>query len=96
MILLCGVLFFIATPLCHAQDAGKLFEVKTLQAEVSSALTPAITSSAALGTAIEKPVKEVSERPWYWRFMEGIVMSAAKYNTEKQSDGRPLPQSNPR
>ena len=94
LILVSVTLIATAPLLCHAQEPGTLLDVKTVQAEVSPAFVPEITNSPALRPAEVKPAREVSEISWYWRFLGMIAISAAKYNTDKQSDGRPGPLGN--
>lgn len=95
-ILLCGILVFTATSLCHAQDPGKLFDIKTPQAKISSSSILDITNTSPPRAAEAKPDKGFSEQPWYWRFLKWLAIDVARYNTEKQSDGRPLPLGNSR
>lgn len=96
LILLCGMLISVATPLCHAQEAGKLFDVKMPKEAVSPVLVPepAITPGLRMETA--KPAKGVPEKSWFRRLLEGTAIGAATYNTEKESDGRPQPRINSR
>lgn len=94
LILLCGALIVTATTLCHAQEPVTLLDVKTVKAEASPIFVPEITNNPALRPTEAKPAKEASEQLWYWRFLGMIAMSAAEYNTVKQSDGRPGPHGN--
>ena len=96
LILLCGILIATATPLCHAQDPVKLFDVKMPQAAVSSASIPGIANTTVTGPVEVKPANKVSELPWYLKIIGWFAMDIARYNTEKQSDGRPYPLNNPR
>lgn len=73
---------------CNAQEP--------LQAENPTppvVLLPATLPQPAVDPLLErvdkKPAKQVTETPWFWRFMEGIAIGAATHNTQKQSDGRP-------
>lgn len=94
LILLSGTLIATAPLLSHAKETGTLLDVKTVHAEVSPVFVPEITNTPALRPAEAKPAREVPEQSWYWRFLEMIAISAAKYNTDKQSDGRPDPHGN--
>lgn len=94
LILLCGALIVTATTLCHAQEPGTLLDVKTVRTEASPVFVPEITNTPAVRPAEVKPAREVTETPWFWRFLGMIAMSAAEYNTVKQSDGRPGPHGN--
>jgi hypothetical protein len=94
LMLLCGMVIATVTPLCHAQEPGTLLDVRTPQAEVSPVFVPEITNTPALRPAEVKPARIVSENSWYWRILQGILLGAAKYNTDKQSDGRPGPLGN--
>lgn len=96
LVLLCGILIFTATLSCRAQESVKLPEVKPSPTILSPLSVPEITNSAVTGPSQVKPDKKASERAWYWRFMEGIIMGTAKYNTDKQNDGRPQPPANSR
>ena len=96
LILLLGLLISTATPLCYAQDPGTLFEVKKPQAEVSPAFVPEITNTAVPVPAQVKPDKKAPGRSWLWRLFEGTLLGAARYNTDKQGDGRPQPAANSR
>lgn len=88
-ILLCGIAIFTAYPLCHAQDTETQSVVKRPQETVSPVLLPEIADISPPLPAEEKPVKKVIEASWYWRFLGWLAMDFARYNTEKQSDGRP-------
>jgi len=96
LILLCGMFISTSTPLCHAQDNGKLPEGNEQSPAVASALLPKTINNHPPVPAQVKTDHEVSEKPWLWRFLEMITIGAAKYNTEKQSDGRPRPLDNSR
>jgi hypothetical protein len=89
--LLCGMLISMATWPSHAQEFANLFDVKIPQAELSPVYVPDIKNTQPPRQAPSKPDKEVWERSWYWILLEGIALGAARYNTEKQSDGRPQP-----
>lgn len=95
-ILLCGLLICSTTPLCHAQDAGMPSETKKTQTVVAPALSPKVVPPPLQVPEPAKPVKKTSEKSWFRRIMEGTVMGAAIYNTDRQSDGRPSPTSNSR
>lgn len=95
-LLMSGVLICSACSLCHAQDSGKLYDVKTAQAKMSSAAIPDLTGSSPPEATQAPSVKDGPGKHWFWRFLEGIVLGAAKYNTEKEGDGRPYPGINPR
>lgn len=95
-ILLCGIAVSTATPLCHAQDAGMPSEVKKPQTAVSPALFPVTVNTPSPMPAQENPAKGASETSWYWRILGWLAMDIARYNTEKQSDGRPNPLGNSR
>lgn len=88
-ILLLGILVFVATTLCHAQEPRKLFDVKTLPKEASPVLAPESAIIADPRAAQTKSAREVPEKSWFRRLLEGTAIGAATYNTEKQSDGRP-------
>ncbi|OGU15994.1 MAG: hypothetical protein A2076_04980 [Geobacteraceae bacterium GWC2_53_11] len=89
LILLCGMLISVASTLCHAQETGKQFEVKMPQETVAPVLVPEPAVPPDLITEPAKPAREVPEKSWFWRLLEGTAIGAATYNTEKQSDGRP-------
>lgn len=94
LILVSGTLIATASPsLCHAQESGTLLDVKIPQTEVSPVFVPEIINAPLSPTQV-KPAREVSEQSWYWRFLGMIAISAAEYNTVKQSDGRPGPRGN--
>lgn len=95
LILLCVTFISTAAVTCHAQEPGKLPELKTPLENRSAASIPEITSSAVPESAKVKPDKKPPKRSWFWRLFEGTLSGAAKYNTDKQSEGRPAPQSNP-
>lgn len=88
-ILLCAIVIFSATPLCHAQETETQSEVKKPQTAVSPALLPKIVDNPSPMPAEVIPDKKNPETPWYWRFLGWLAMDYAKYNTEKQRDGRP-------
>jgi hypothetical protein len=83
-----------ANQLCYAQEPVKRFEVKTPQTQMSSTFVPKLTNSLPSRAVETNPDKARSERGWFWRIVEGVAIGAAKYNTEKQSDGRPQPAGN--
>jgi len=89
MILLLGILVSLTTPLCHAQEPAKLFDVKIPQKEVSPVLVPETANATGPRATQAKPAKDVPETSWFWRLLEGTAIGAAKYNTERQSEGRP-------
>ena len=96
MILLCGLLLFTAAELCHAQEPGKLLEAKSPPAEQTPASVSMVTNTAVSVPAQVKPDKKAPERSWLWRLFEGTLLGAARYNTDKQGDGRPQPAANSR
>jgi hypothetical protein len=96
--LLCGLLAFaVIVPPCHAQETGPSYDVLLPKTEADLAskmdvlpiLAPQSANSPGPRATDPKAVK-APEVAWYWRFLEMLAISAAKYNTEKQSDGRPL------
>lgn len=91
LLLLCGIFLFAATPRCQAQDTGALLDVKAPPAVVSPTFVPEVTAKPTSEPLQEKSAREVSDTPWYWRFLGMITLGFAKYNTDKQSDGRPQP-----
>jgi hypothetical protein len=95
-ILLCGMLLSAATPLCHAREPAKLFDVKMPQTRMSSAAVPNRAISSPPAAEPVKPAGEAPKKSWFRRLLEGIVTSAAKFNTERQDDGRPQPANNSR
>lgn len=95
-LLLSGVLICSALSLCHAQNSGKLCDVKTAQTNLSSATIPDLTGSSPPKATQAPSVKDGPGKHWFWRFLEGIVLGAAKYNTDKEGDGRPYPGITPR
>lgn len=90
-ILLCGMFIAASSPLSHAREPAKLFDVKMPQARMSSAVVPDRTISSPPAAAEIKPAGEAPKKSWFRRFIEGVVTGAAKYNTERQGDGRPQP-----
>ncbi len=56
-------------------------------------LVPATLAEPAvdplLQTVDKKTDRQLTEKPWPWRFLEGVAIGAATYTTQKQSDGRP-------
>jgi hypothetical protein len=93
-ILICGIFITSTTLLSHAQDTGKLFDVKMPRTEVSPAPFQNVTTTAVSGPAQVKPVRQFSEISWYWRILEWTAIGIAQFNTEKQNDGRPNQQGN--
>jgi len=85
--MLCGVVMVAAAPVCHAEEST------SPGTQLPSVFLPAKPIQPAvdpwLETVEKRPAKQVTETPWYWRFMEGMAIGAATYNTRKQSDGRP-------
>jgi len=73
---------------CNAQEAVQADNPKPPVVLMPTTL-PQPTVDPRLETVEKKPAKQVTETPWYWRFMEGMAIGAATYNTRKQSDGRP-------
>lgn len=88
-ILSCGIAIFTAPTLCYAQETWTLPEVNKPQTVVSPVFLPKIVDTPSTIPPEAKPSKEASELPWYWRFLGWLAMDYARYNTEKQSDGRP-------
>ncbi len=92
-ILLCGILASGWTPLCRAQDADieKLFDVKAPQTKPAEAFSVVRASKPAVEPGRAKKLEgEVSEKAWYWRILEGMVLGAAAFHTQKENDGRLL------
>lgn len=56
-------------------------------------LVPATLAEPAvdplLQTVEKKTDRQLAEKPWAWRFLEGMAIGAATNTTQKQSDGRP-------
>ena len=94
LILTYGILVTFTTPLSHAQDTGTLFDVKVPQSEVPLNSFQNLMATPDQGPLQENAKKEVSEKSWYWRVLEWSAISAAKFNTEKQNNGRPDQQGN--
>ena len=94
--LVSGMFISATTPLCHAQDTGRLPDVNPPPVKVSPALMPANITAPPPRPLAEQPERKVSPHPWYWRLLEGVAISAAQYNTEKNDDGRPHTFGNPR
>lgn len=91
LFLLFGLIFLVIPALCHAQDIEKLLDVKMSQTEISPAFLPESKSPPIQGPVqVKQPEKEASDKIWYRRLLEGIAMSFAIINTDKQGDGRPL------
>ncbi|MDD2733557.1 MAG: hypothetical protein PHF56_06415 [Desulfuromonadaceae bacterium] len=88
LILSFGILIS-ASLLCHAQEAGKLFDVKMPQEAASPVLVPEPAITPDLRMEPAKPDRKVPEKSWFRRLLEGTAIGAAMYNTEKHSDGRP-------
>lgn len=97
LVALCGILICSATPLCHADERGPLFDVKIPQTETTPAFVPQIkeTPDPKEKEPQFQPDKEESEKSWGWRFLQSLALSVARINTEKQNDGRPCPRINP-
>lgn len=87
--LLFGMVLSTATSLCQAQETETQSEVIKPQETVSVFLLPKTINTPLPIPPEAKPSKEASELPWYWRFMGWLAMDYARYNTDKQSDGRP-------
>ncbi|MDA8428703.1 MAG: hypothetical protein M0T70_05555 [Geobacteraceae bacterium] len=94
-LLVSGMFISATTPLCHAHDTGSLSDINPPPAMVSPALVPANITAPPPRPLEEQPGTKVSERSRYWRLLEGVAISAAQYNTEKNDDGRPHPFGNP-
>lgn len=73
---------------CNAQEA-----VLAENPKPPVVLVPATLAEPAVDPllqAVEKKTdRQLAEKPWAWRFLEGMAIGAATYNTQKQSDGRP-------
>jgi hypothetical protein len=77
-----------AAVVCNAQEAVLAEKPKPLVVLVPATLAePAV--DPLLQTVETKTGRELAEKPWFWRFLEGMAIGAATYNTQKQSDGRP-------
>jgi hypothetical protein len=94
MILIGGIFMTSTTLLSHAQDTGRLFDVKIPRSEASPAPFQNVTTATTPGPSLQKPSKEILEISWYWRVLEWLAIGIAKTNTEKQDDGRPYQQGN--
>jgi hypothetical protein len=73
---------------CNAQEA-----VPAANPKPPVVLVPATLAEPAVDPLLQnvekKTDRQLAERPWAWRFLEGMAIGAATYNTQKQSDGRP-------
>lgn len=78
----------VTAVVCNAQEAVQADNQKPAVVLVPATLAPPAVDPW-LETVEKRPAKQVAETPWYWRFMEGMAIGAATYNTRKQSDGRP-------
>jgi hypothetical protein len=90
-IVLCGIVTSGWMPLCRAQDTDieKLLDVKAPQTEPAEAFSLARKPEVAPERA-KKPEGEISQKAWYWRILEGMVLGAAVFHTQKENDGRLL------
>lgn len=88
LVLLCGLMITTAASADSTQKA-----VQPGSARSPVVLLPATLAEPAtdplLQTVEKKPAKELAEKPCFWRFLEGLAIGAATYNTRKQDDGRP-------
>jgi len=77
-----------AAAACNAQEP--LLAEKTKPPVV---LVPATLAEPAvdplLQTVEKKTDRQLAEKPWAWRLLEGMAIGAATNTTQKQSDGRP-------
>lgn len=92
-ILLCGTLASGWMPLCLAQDTDieKLLDVKAPLTEPAEAFSVVRESKPDMEPERTKRLEgEVSEKAWYWRILEGMVLGAAVFHTQKENDGRLL------
>lgn len=97
LILLCATVLSTGALTCHAQEPGKLPDAKSPSLEPAPAFVPEIkTNSVVPEPAKVKPDKKPPEKSWLRRLFEGTLTGAARYNTDKQSEGRPAPQINSR
>jgi len=90
-LLVAGLLLSMSM-MCHAQEIGKLLEVKTPLKEGSKASLVEHGAMPLQGpTQAEKPAGQDPQKSWYLRLLNGIAIGFATINTQKQNDGRPAP-----
>ena len=86
-VLLFGVVVVAAASVCYAEEST------SPGTQLPSVFLPAKPIQPAvdplLQTVEKKPDRQFAEKSWAWRFLEGMAIGAATYNTQKQSDGRP-------
>jgi len=81
-------------PLVHAQDIGIVSTATVPRPEIMQAPVTGDMAAPIPKPESFRPDKEVLVQSWFWRLLQGMVIGAATYNTEKQSDGRPQPRDN--
>jgi hypothetical protein len=73
---------------CNAQEA-----VLAENPKPPVVLVPATLAEPAVDPLLQivekKTDRQLAEKPWAWRFLEGMAIGAATNTTQKQSDGRP-------
>ena len=77
-----------AAVVCNAQEAVLAEKPKPPVVLVPATLAEPVVDPL-LQTVEKKTDRQLAEKPWAWRFLEGMAIGAANYNTQKQSDGRP-------
>jgi hypothetical protein len=84
------------TPSCPgAQETITHPELKLRPTEPPTFASPEPPPSAQSEKNTQaKPAEKKSHFSWFWRIIGGIFSGAAKYNTDKQGDGRPNVQQN--
>ncbi len=85
------VLVFGLLAAAAAGNAQEAVPVETPKPPV--VLVPATLAEPAVDPLLQavekKSDRQLAEKPWAWRFLEGMAIGAATYTTQKQSDGRP-------
>lgn len=77
-----------AAAACNAQESVPAENPKPPVVLVPATLAePAV--DPLLQTVEKKTDRQLAEKPWAWRLLEGMAIGAATYTTQKQSDGRP-------
>ena len=90
-IMLCGLLIATVPCRCFSEEPAPVLNVKKTPTEAPPAFLTDI--SKPLPATSVTPEKEESKKSWFRSLMEGMFIGAAQYNTDRQSDGRPKPQT---
>lgn len=87
---LCAVVIATVPVYCSAEEKNGFLDVQAPQKEPSLNLLPERREDSPGFVSERGGHKNIFEREWYWRTLEGVVLGIAVFRAEKEREpGRP-------